>query len=82
MLQFEKTTIVFRDYDGAEHKFGVPSYSELKKSQKNMIENIERADEVIVDSLVLWGVPREVLERFELTHIRKLWESILNTKKD
>jgi len=82
MLEFEKTTVMFRDYDGAEHKFGVPSYLELKKSQKTMMENIDKADEVIVDSLVLWGVPRATLETFELSHIRKLWDSVINTKKD
>lgn len=82
MLEFEKTVIVFKDYEGAKHKFSVPSYSELKKAQKNLLDNIEKADEVIVDSLVSWGVSREVLDDFELAHIRKLWDAVLSSKKD
>ena len=82
MLEFEKTTIVFKDYEGTKHKFGVPSYSELKKAQTELLDNLDKADEVILDSLQKWGVNRSVLEELELTHIRKLWDSILNTKKD
>lgn len=82
MLEFEKTVIVFKDYEGTKHKFGVPSYSELKKSQKDLMENIEKADEVIIDALVGWGVKRDVLEEFELGHIRKLWDAVLSSKKD
>lgn len=82
MLEFEKTTIVFKDYEGKKHKFDVPSYLELKQSQKKLMENLDRADEIIVDSLVSWGVAKEVLEDFELAHIRKLWDAVINSKKD
>ena len=82
MLDFEKTTIVFKDYEGTKHKFDVPSYSELKKSQKDLVENVEKADEVIIDSLVKWGVDRDVLESFELGHIKKLWDAVLGSKKN
>ena len=82
MLEFEKTTIVFKDYEGTKHRFDVPSYSELKKAQKELLDNIEKADEVIVNSLVKWGVKKDVLEDFELGHIRKLWDSVLSSKKD
>lgn len=82
MLEFEKTTINFKDYEGVQHKFAVPSYSELKKSQKNLMDNIDKADEVIINSLVEWGVSRDTLNSFELGHIRKLWEAVLSSKKD
>lgn len=82
MLDFEKTTIVFKDYEGIKHKFDVPSYSDLKKAQKKLIDNIDKADEVIIDSLEAWGVNRETLEEFELGHIRKLWDAVLSSKKD
>lgn len=82
MLEFEQTTIVFKDYEGQQNRLVVPSYSALKKSQKTLLENIEKADEVIVDSLEEWGVSRVVLESFELAHIRKLWDAVLSSKKD
>ena len=82
MLEFEKTEIVFKDYEGVKHKLSVPAYSELKQAQKRLVENIDIADEVIIDCIVKWGVKKEVVEDLELAHIRKLWDAVLNSKKD
>lgn len=82
MIEFEKTTIVFKDYDGNKHKFDIPPYLDLKQAQKELMDNVGAADEVIIKSLVRWGVSKDVVESLELGHIKKLWDSVLSSKKD